>query len=165
MIEVENFHSVTYFLFFFFDKLYILGQGSLSLSGKDFKMSVDKIVGDSSGILTLRPSQTVHMRGSVGHLPFSVLSQKGSNVTFPTSTTCRKVEIVMRGVMGQMANLTVGPQCRFVLQDSTGTEFALDHVVVQTDGYMAMLREDRTDVEMIGKKLDIRGGATVSELN
>ena len=128
-------------------------------------MSVDKIVGDSSGILTLRPSQTVHMRGSVGHLPFSVLSQKGSNVTFPTSTTCRKVEIVMRGVMGQMANLTVGPQCRFVLQDSTGTEFALDHVVVQTDGYMAMLREDRTDVEMIGKKLDIRGGATVSELN
>ena len=150
---------------FFFDKLHILGQGSLSLSGKDLKMSVDKIVGDSSGILTLRPSQTVHMRGSVGHLPFSVLSQKGSNVTFPTSTTCRKVEIVMRGVMGQMANLTVGPQCRFVLQDSTGTEFALDHVVVQTDGYMAMLREDRTDVEMIGKKLDIRGGATVSELN
>ena len=86
-------------------------------------------------------------------------------MTFPTSTTCRKVEIVMRGVMGQMANLTVGPQCRFVLQDSTETEFALDHVVVQTDGYMAMLREDRTDVEMIGKKLNIRGGATVSELN
>ena len=122
-------------------------------------------MGDSSGILTLRPSQTVHMRGAEGHLPFSVLSQKGSNVTFPTSTTCRKVEIVMRGVMGQMANLTVGPQCRFVLQDSTQTEFALDHVVVQTEGYMAMLREDRTDVEMIGKKLDIRGGATVSELN
>ena len=71
----------------------------------------------------------------------------------------------MRGVMGQMANLTVGPQCRFVLENSTETQFALDHVVIQTDGYMATLREDRMDVQMVGKNIDIRGGATVSVQN
>ena len=71
----------------------------------------------------------------------------------------------MRGMMGQMANLTVGPQCRFVLENSTETQFALDHVVVQTDGYMAVLREDRMDVQMVGKNIDIRGGATVSVQN
>ena len=135
------------------------------MSGNDVKMSVDKTIGDSSGILTLRPSQTVHLTGSEDHLPFSLLAQKGSIVTFPNSTTCRKVEVVMRGVMGQMANLTVGPQCRFVLENSTETQFALDHVVVQTDGYMAVLREDRMDVQMVGKNIDIRGGATVSVQN
>ena len=135
------------------------------MSGNEVKMSVDKTIGDSSGILTLRPSQTVHLTGSEGHLPFSLLAQKGSIVTFPNSTTCRKVEVVMRGMMGQMANLTVGPQCRFVLENSTETQFALDHVVVQTDGYMAVLREDRVDVQMVGKNIDIRGGATVSVQN
>lgn len=146
-------------------KLQILGQGSLSISGNNVKMSVDKIVGDSSGILTVRPTQTIHMRGLEGHLPFSLLSQKGSNVTFPTSMNCRGVEVAMRGVMGEMTNLTVGPQCRFVLENSTETEFALDHVVVQTDGYMAAIREDRQDVRMIGKTFDIRGGAKVSSLS
>lgn len=146
-------------------KLQILGEGSLSISGNNVKMSVDKIVGDSSGILTVRPTQTIHMRGLEGHLPFSLLSQKGSNVTFPTSMNCRGVEVAMRGVMGEMTNLTVGPQCRFVLENSTETEFALDHVVVQTDGYMAAIREDRQDVRMIGKTFDIRGGAKVSSLS
>ena len=70
----------------------------------------------------------------------------------------------MRGVMGEMDNVTVGPQCRFVLENSTETGFALDHVVVQTDGYMAAVREDRKDVQMIGKTFDIRGGATVSSI-
>ena len=135
------------------------------MSGNDVKMSVDKTIGDSSGILTLRPSQTLHLRDSESHLPFSLLAQKESIVTFPNSTTCRRVEIVMRGVMGEMANLTVGPQCRFVLENSTETRFALDHVVIQTDGYMAVLREDRMDVQMVGKNIDIRGGATVSEQN
>lgn len=153
---------VSHFLNLLPTKLHIKGEGSLSISGSDVKMSVDKIVGDSSGILTVRSTQTVHMRGSEGHLPFSLLSQKGSNVTFPTSMNCRGVEVVMRGVMGEMANLTVGPQCRFVLENSTETDFALDHVVVQTDGYMAAVREDRKDVQMIGKTFDIRGGATVS---
>jgi len=144
-------------------KLQIMGQGSLSISGNDVKMNVEKIVGDNSGILTVRHTQTVHMKGSEGHLPFSLLSQKGSNVTFPTSMNCRGVEVVMRGVMGDMQNVTVGPQCRFVLENSTETDFALDHVVVQTNGYLAALREDRKDVNMIGKTFDIRGGATVSE--
>ena len=142
-----------------------MGQGSLSISGNDVKMSVDKVVGDSSGILTVRPSQTIHLRGSEGHLPFSLLSQKATNVTFPKSMNCRGVEVVLRGVMGEMSNLTVGPQCRFVLENSTETEFALDHVVVQTDGYMASLREDRKNVQIVGKTFDIRGGATVSKLN
>ena len=141
-----------------------MGQGSLSIAGNNVKLSVDKIVGDSSGILTVRPTQTIHMRGSEGHLPFSLLSQKGSNVTFPTSMNCRGVEVTMRGVMGKMANLTVGPQCLFLLENSTETEFALDHVVVQTGGYMAALRKDRQDVLMIGKTFDIRGGAKVSAL-
>lgn len=123
---------------------------------------MDKIVGDSSGILTVRPTQTVHMRGSEAHLPFSLLSQKESNVTFPTSTNCRGVEVVLRGDIGEMANLTVGPRCRFVVENSTKTNFALDHVVVQTDGYMASLREDTKDVQMIGKTFDVRGGAKVS---
>ena len=139
-----------------------MGQGSMAVSRNDIKVNVDKIMGDNTGILTVRPTQTIHMRGSEGHLPFSVLSQKGSTVTFPTSMNCRGVEVMMRGVMGKMANLTVGPQCRFVLDNSTETDFALDHVVVQTDGYMAALREDRKDIEMIGKTFDIRGGATVS---
>jgi len=145
-------------------KLQIMGQGSLSMSGNNVKMSVDKIVGDSSGILTVRPTQTIHMRGSEGHLPFSLLSQKGSNVTFPSSMNCRGVEVAMRGVMGEMTNLTVGPECRFILENSTETEFMLDHVVVQTGGYMAALREDRQDVRMTGKTFDIRGGAKVSRL-
>ena len=70
----------------------------------------------------------------------------------------------MRGIMGEMANLTVGPQCRFILDNSTETEFALEHVVVQTEGYMAALREDRKDVRINGKTFDIRGGAKVSIL-
>ena len=49
----------------------------MALSGDNAKLSVDKIIGDSSGILTVRPTQQVHMKGSEGHLPFSVLSQKG----------------------------------------------------------------------------------------
>ena len=152
------------FLSILSDKLQIMGQGSLSISGDNVKVSVDKIVGDSSGILTVRPTQTIHMRGSEGHLPFSLLSQKGSYVTFPSSMNCRGVEVVMRGVMGKMTNLTVGPQCRFVLENSTETEFAFNHVVVQTGGYMAALREDRQDVRMTGKTFDIRGGAKVRRL-
>ena len=75
---------------------------------------------------------------------------------------CRGVEVVMRGTMQKMQNLTVGPQCRFILQDSTETTFALDHVVVQTDGFMAAFREDLMMVDIRGKTFDIRGGATVS---
>ena len=149
-------------LFILSGKLQIMGQGSLSISGNNVKMSVDKIIGDNTGILTMRHTQTILMRGSEGHLPFSLLSQKGSGVTFPTSMNCRGVEVTLRGVMGEMNNLTVGPQCRFVLENSTEREFALDHVVVQTDGYMAALREDRQDVQMVGKTFDIRGGAKVS---
>lgn len=139
-----------------------MGQGSLSMSGNSVKMSVNKIVGDNSGILTMRPTQNILMRGSEGHLPFSLLSQKGSSVAFPTSMNCREVEVTIRGVIGEMKNLTVGPQCRFVLDNSSETEFMLDHMVVQTDGYMAVLREDREDVKMVGKTFDIRGGAKVS---
>ena len=149
-------------LFILSVKLQIMGQGSLSISGNNVKVTVDKIVGDNTGILTMRHSQTILMRGTEGHLPFSLLSQKGSGVTFPTSMNCRGVEVTIRGVMGEMNNLTVGPQCRFVLENSTETEFTLDHVVVQTDGYMAALREDRQDVQMVGKTFDIRGGAKVS---
>ena len=143
-------------------KLHISGQGSLSITGNDVKISVDKIFGDNSGILTVRPSQIINMVGSEGHLPFSLLSQKGSNVTFYKSMNCRFVEVVLRGIMGSMKNLTVGPQCRFFLENSTETEFTLNHAVVQTGGYMAILREDRKDVQINGKTFDIRGGAMVS---
>ena len=142
--------------------MHINGQGSLSISGNDVNMSVDKIFGDNSGILTVRPNQSLHMKGSEGHLPFSLLSQKGSNVTFYSSLNCRWVEVVLRGTMGSMSNLTIGPQCRFVLENSTETEFALNHLVVQTDGYLATIREDRKDVQLTGKTFDIRGGASVS---
>ena len=67
----------------------------------------------------------------------------------------------MRGVMQQMVNLTVGPQCRFLLTNATESVFNIDHVIVQTGGYMSTVRDDRKDVDMRGNTFDIRGGGKV----
>ena len=87
----------------------------------------------------------------------------GSSVSFPAFLNCRGVEVVTRGTMQQIQNLTVGPQCRFMLPDSTEKSFALNHVVVQTDGFMAVPREDLQMVQITGKTFDIRGGAKVTD--
>lgn len=146
----------------FIFKLHITGQGSLGFSGKNVKVHVEKIAGDTTGLVTVRPSQRVNMKSSDGLLPFSFLVQKNATVELPGFTTCRSVEVMMRGTMEKMQNLTVGPHCKFVIQNSTETSFSYDHVVVQTDGFMAVDRDDQAHVTVAGKTLDIRGGGRVS---
>ena len=63
--------------------------------------------------------------------------------------------------MKQMVNLTIGPQCRFLLTNATETFFAIDHVIVQTGGYMSTVRDDNQDVTFRGVTFDIRGGGKV----
>lgn len=101
------------------------------------------------------------MKGSEGHLPFSLLVQKASNVALPEMTNCRGVEVTMRGTMEKMQNLTVGPFCKFIIHNSTETNFTFNHVIVQTDGYLAIDREDKQLVTVKGKTIDIRGGGKV----
>lgn len=112
--------------------------------------------------MTVRQTQRVHFKGEEHHLPFSFLSQKNSSIGLPSFMTCRGVEVIMKGTMERMQNLTVGPGCRFVIKDSTETEFSLGHVVVQTSGYLAIERKDQKHVTMLGEALDIRGGGKVS---
>jgi len=103
------------------------------------------------------------MKSSEGHLPFSVLVQKASNVALPEMTNCRGVEVTMRGTMEKMQNLTVGPFCKFVIQNSTETNFTYNHVVVQTHGDLSIDREDKELVTIKGKTFDIRGGGKVKD--
>ena len=142
-------------------QLHISGQGSLGVSGSNTTVNCNTVHGDSSGLLTVRPGQRFRVISSVQHLPFSVLAQERSHVDLPLSTACRAVELVLRGTIDKISNLTVGPHCRFTLENSTGNRFNFDHVVVQTDGFMAATRADQQRVEIKGKTLDIRGGAKV----
>lgn len=101
------------------------------------------------------------MRSSEGHLPFSLLVQKAAIVALPEFTNCRNVEVTMRGTMEKMQNFTVGPYCKFIIHNSTETNFTYNHVVVQTHGYLAIDREDKELVTISGKTLDVRGGGKV----
>lgn len=109
----------------------------------------------------MRPRQRFIVTSFAQQLPFSVLSQENSHVKLPSNTLCRAVEVVLRGYLDKMSNLTIGPNCRFILENSTESQFDFDHVVVQTNGYMAAIRFDQQLVTLKGKTIDIRGGAKV----
>lgn len=133
------------------------------MSGNGIQVHVEKISGDATGLLTVRPSQRINMKLSEGQLPFSILVQKASNVALPEMTNCRDVEVTMRGTMEKMQNLTVGPFCKFVVHNSTETDFTYNHVVVQTHGYLAIDKDDKQLVTIEGKTFDIRGGGKVGD--
>lgn len=137
----------------------------MSLSGQNLSLEASTITGDVNGLMTVRRSQSVHFKGEEHHLPFSFLSQQQTNIGLPNFMTCRGLEVIMKGTMDKMTNLTIGQDCRFLIKDSTETKFTLSNIVVQTDGYFAVERNDNKHVTFYGRSLDIRGGGSVSIFN
>lgn len=131
------------------------------MAGSNTSVICGAVLGDTSGLLTVRPGQHFMVTSTSQTLPFSVLAQENSHVDLPSNTLCRAVEVVLRGTLGKMSNLTIGPHCRFILENSTEHRFDFDHVVVQTNGFMAAVRFDQQHVTIKGKTIDIRGGAKV----
>lgn len=144
-----------------FFQLHIAGGASLRVSKSNYSLIVNELYGETTGHLTIFSGQYTHMNMSIGYLPFSLLTQKGANVSLPQHLTCRGVDVVLRGTLDKLVNLTVGPHCVFNLDSPSDNHYVFDHVVVQTDGSM-IVKQDLSSTYIKGVTWDIRGGGQVS---
>ena len=78
-------------------KLHIQGGGSLSLTGNSSGLLVHEALGDKTGRVSLRETQSLVPTMPRVLLPYALMAQRDSNVTLPPQLDCKQLHIILRG--------------------------------------------------------------------
>jgi hypothetical protein len=75
----------------------ILGGASLNLEDADMSLTVHEVIGDGTGRITLRQTQTFENTASRDQQTSALLAQRNSNTNLPPELNCRGIDMYIKG--------------------------------------------------------------------
>ena len=134
----------------------------MSWSGKGVHMRIDELDGDGTGSMNIRSSQRLSVNWTTSYFKTELLGHVNSSLDLPQDFNCHVVDIVVRGDVNKIENVTVGPKCLFLVgPEQEILDLTMRKLVIQTGGEMRLMAGNG-QVVLEGISMDIRGGAKVS---
>ncbi|KAI0222148.1 hypothetical protein LSAT2_026634 [Lamellibrachia satsuma] len=94
-------------------------------------------------------------------LPHSLLAQRYSTVNLPPKLTCRSLDIILRGYLSPINDLTVSRYCYMTIDHHTPTVNHIKTLDLKSFSKLIVTTHQDATTTLEGDTLDVRSGALV----
>ena len=138
---------------------------SLAHAGETLRVTADEVLGDNTGRVMLRDETELIMNENDLIVPFAILALQNTFVRLPVDQfDCEDLDLSFEGTLPALDDFIIGSYCSVRIVHDDDVTKSVQNLDIKSYGEMDILTEDAVTTLLQGEEIDIRSGATVSDV-